>query len=157
MELNFYKFIGLLCFFVAHLFVHFGGKYFAHTSYQFLLFAYHYFEILNVLWHSVLSKMLYSENRSVKFSPPAMVKIFWSNMKVKSLCHVRLFATPWTVALQAPPSMGFSRQEYWSGFPFPPPGIFLTQGLNSGLLHCRQTLLSESPGKSNMFRKCFIL
>ena len=43
-------------------------------------------------------------------------------MKVKSLSRVRLFATPWTVAYQAPPSMGFSRQEYWSGLPFPPPG-----------------------------------
>ena len=36
--------------------------------------------------------------------------------------HVRLFATPWTVARQAPLSMGFSRQEYWSGLPCPPPG-----------------------------------
>ena len=35
--------------------------------------------------------------------------------EVKSLSRVRLFATPWTVAYQAPPSMGFSRQEYWSG------------------------------------------
>ena len=42
-------------------------------------------------------------------------------MKVKSLSHVRLFATPWTVAHQAPPSMGFSRQENWSGLPFPSP------------------------------------
>ena len=41
---------------------------------------------------------------------------------VKSLSRVRLFATPWTVAFQAPPSMGFSRQEYWSGLPFPSPG-----------------------------------
>ena len=39
-------------------------------------------------------------------------------VKVKSLSHVRLLATPWTVAYQAPPSMGFSRQEYWSGVPF---------------------------------------
>ena len=36
--------------------------------------------------------------------------------------HARLFATPWTVAHQAPLSMGFSRQEYWSELPFPPPG-----------------------------------
>ena len=36
--------------------------------------------------------------------------------------HVQFFATPWTVACQAPLSMGFSRQEYWSGLPFPPPG-----------------------------------
>ena len=35
--------------------------------------------------------------------------------------HVQLFATPWTVACQAPLSMGFPRQEYWSGLPFPPP------------------------------------
>ena len=38
-------------------------------------------------------------------------------VKVKSLSRVRLFATPWTAAYQAPPSMGFSRQEYWSGVP----------------------------------------
>ena len=42
--------------------------------------------------------------------------------EVKSLSRVRLFATPWTVAYQAPPSMGFSRQEYWSGLPFVSPG-----------------------------------
>ena len=42
-------------------------------------------------------------------------------MKVKSLSHVRLFATPRTVAHQAPLSMGFSRQEYWSGLSFPSP------------------------------------
>ena len=40
-------------------------------------------------------------------------------VKVKSLSHVRLFSTPWTAAYQAPPSMGFSRQEYWSGLPLP--------------------------------------
>ena len=42
-------------------------------------------------------------------------------VKVKSLSRVGLFATPLTVAHQAPPSMGFSRQEYWSGLPFPSP------------------------------------
>ena len=40
-------------------------------------------------------------------------------VKVKSLSRVRLFVTPWTAAYQAPPSMGFSRQEYWSGVPLP--------------------------------------
>ena len=40
-------------------------------------------------------------------------------VKVKSLCRVRLLATPWTEAYQAPPSVGFSRQEYWSGVPLP--------------------------------------
>ena len=42
-------------------------------------------------------------------------------VKVKSLSHVQLFTTPWTAAYQAPPSMGFSRQEYWSGVPLPSP------------------------------------
>ena len=39
------------------------------------------------------------------------------SVKVKSLSRIQLFETPWTVAYQAPPSMGFSRQEYWSGVP----------------------------------------
>ena len=52
------------------------------------------------------------------------VAIFFSNawkwkVKVKSLNHVRLLATPWTAAYHAPSSMGFSRQEYWSGVPLP--------------------------------------
>ena len=44
-------------------------------------------------------------------------------VKVKSLSRVRLFVTPWSVAYQAPPSMGFSKQEYWSGLPFPSPDL----------------------------------
>ena len=51
--------------------------------------------------------------------------------------HVQLFVTPWIIACQAHLSMGFSRQEYWSGLPFLFLGIFPTQGLNPGLLHCR--------------------
>ena len=46
-------------------------------------------------------------------------------VKVKSLSRVRLLATPWTAAYQAPPSMGFSRQEYWSRVPLPSPNIHL--------------------------------
>ena len=42
-------------------------------------------------------------------------------MKVKLLSHVQLLATPWTAAYQAPPSMGFARQEYWGGVPLPSP------------------------------------
>ena len=41
-------------------------------------------------------------------------------VEVKSFSHVQIFVTPWTVAYNAPPSMGFSRQEYWCGLPFPP-------------------------------------
>ena len=49
--------------------------------------------------------------------------------KVKSLSRVRLFVTPWTVVYQAPLSMEFSRQEYWSGLPFPSPGDLPNPGI----------------------------
>ena len=51
---------------------------------------------------------------------------------MKSLSRVRLFATPWTVAYQAPLSMGFSRQECWSGLPFPSPGDLPNPGIEPG-------------------------
>ena len=59
---------------------------------------------------------------------PEWVVISFSNVwkwkvKVKSLSRVWLFATPWTAAYQAPPSMGFSRQEYWSGLPLTSPSL----------------------------------
>ena len=53
----------------------------------------------------------------------------WKKVKVKSVSHVQLCATPWTVAHQAPPSLGFSRQEHWSGLPFPSPGDFPNPGI----------------------------
>ena len=56
------------------------------------------------------------------------------------LSHVRLFATPWSIVHQSPLSIGFSRQEYCSGLPFPSPEIFPTQGSNPGLPHCGQML-----------------
>ena len=61
---------------------------------------------------------------------------------------VRLFATLWTVALQAPLSMGFSRQEYWSGLPFPSPGDLPDPRikLRSPVLQA-DSLPSEPPGK----------
>ena len=49
--------------------------------------------------------------------------------EVKSLSRVGLFGTPWTIAHQAPPSMEFSRQEYWSGLPFPSPGDLPDPGI----------------------------
>ena len=61
--------------------------------------------------------------------------------------HGRLFVTPWTVAHQAPLPMEFLRQEYWSGSPFPPQGIFLTQGSNQGPLHWQaDSFTIEQPG-----------
>ena len=61
---------------------------------------------------------------------------------------VRLFATPWTVAYQAPLSMGFSRKEYWSGLPFPSPGDLPNSGIEpeSPALEA-DALTSEPPGK----------
>ena len=56
-----------------------------------------------------------------------LIEVKWSEMK--SLSRVRLFATPWTLAYQAPPSLGFSRQEYWSGLPCPPPGDLPNPGI----------------------------
>ena len=53
-------------------------------------------------------------------------------VKVKWLSHVQLFVTPWTVAYQAPLSMGFSIQEYWSGLPFPSPGDLPDPGIEPG-------------------------
>ena len=70
-------------------------------------------------------------------------------MCVKSLSRVRLFATPWTIAYQAPPSMVFSRQEYWSGLPFPSPEDLPHPGIKPGspTLYA-DALPSEPPGKS---------
>ena len=55
-------------------------------------------------------------------------------MKVKSLSHVQLFATLWTIAHQAPPSMGVSRQEYWNGLPFPSPGFIIKEMQNKNTI-----------------------
>ena len=60
------------------------------------------------------------------------------------LSCVQLFATPWTVACQAPLSMGFLRQEYWSGLPFPSPGDLPNPGTELGSPTCQaDSLLSE--------------
>ena len=74
---------------------------------------------------------------------------------VKSLSRVRLFLTPWTVAYQASPSMGFSRQEYWSGLPFPSQGIFPTQGSSTiplALISHQYSFCSWNPAHSNRVR-----
>ena len=68
--------------------------------------------------------------------------------KVKALSHVRLFVIPWTVVYQAPQSMEFSRQEYWSGLPFPSAGDLPDPGTEPGYPALQaDTLLSEPPGK----------
>ena len=72
---------------------------------------------------------------------------------MKSFSHVRLFATPWTVAYQAPLSIGFSRQEYWSGLPFPSPGVLPDPGIEPRCPALKaNALTSELPGKSRTGR-----
>ena len=67
---------------------------------------------------------------------------------MKLLSHVQLFATPCTIACQAPPSMGFSRQEYWSVLPFPSPGGLPDPGIESGSPTLQtDSLPSEPSGK----------
>ena len=61
------------------------------------------------------------------------------------LSHVQLFATPWTVACQAPLSIEFSRQEYWSGLPCPPPGDFANPGIEPSLCGCLEFYYPSSP------------
>ena len=73
-------------------------------------------------------------------------------MKVKSLCRVQLFATPWAVAYQAPQFMEFSRQQYCSGLPLPAPGHLPNPGIEprSPALWA-DTLPSVPPGKANRY------
>ena len=69
--------------------------------------------------------------------------------KLKLFSHVQLFATPWTVACQAPTSMGFSKPEYWSGLSLPSPGDLPDPGIEAGSPALQaDTLPSEPPGRS---------
>ena len=73
------------------------------------------------------------------------------NGLVKWLSWVQLFTTPWTVAYQAPPPMGFSRQEYWSGLPFPSPGDLPNPGIESRSPTLQTDPLSPEPqGRATM-------
>ena len=74
-------------------------------------------------------------------------------VNMKSLSHVQLFATPWTVAYQAPQSMEFSKQEYWSRLPFHSPGDLPNPGIEpkSTALQA-DALLTEPPGKPTLLK-----
>ena len=85
---------------------------------------------------------LVAESRCMcSVAPQHVGSSWWVSERVKSLSRARLIATPWTVAYQASPSMGFSRQEYWSGLPFPSPGDLPDPGIEPG------SPASEPPGK----------
>ena len=71
-------------------------------------------------------------NTHINQEPCSLPHLCALKVKVKLLCHVGLFATPRTVAYQAPPSMGFSRQESWNGLLFPSPGDLPYPGIKPG-------------------------
>ena len=79
---------------------------------------------------------------------------------MKSLSHVRLFETPWAVAHQAPPSMGFSRQEYWSGLSFASPGDLPDPGIEPRSPALQADALTSEPQLKNLssgpYRKSFL-
>ena len=106
--------------------------------------------------HSTL--VVYMKNGTVYVGPEfAMYRMLgptasgWLYSIVKWLNRVQLFATLWTVAYQASPSVGFSRQEYWSGFPFPSPGDLPDPEIKprSPALKA-DTLTAEPPGKHHI-------
>ena len=85
-------------------------------------------------WNDVCAYLFFSRQTMIKSllgCQRDMITHFKERKKVKSLSHVWLFATPWTVTHQTPPSMGFSRQQYWSGFPFSSPGDLPNPGLET--------------------------
>ena len=84
-------------------------------------------------------KVIKVMNKTEMASTPWELTIWWAD-NFQPMCvlshftHVQLFATPWTTACQAPLSMGFSRQEYWSGLPCSPPGDLPNPGINPASL-----------------------
>ena len=73
-------------------------------------------------------------------------------MKLLSCIHV--FVTTWTVAYQAPPSVGFSRQGYWSGLPLPSPGYLPNPGIEPRFPTLQEdALLSEPPGNPKLIKR----
>ena len=83
-------------------------------------------------------------------------EVKWSELK--SLSPVQLFVTPWIVAHQAPLSMRFSRQEYWSGLPFPSPGDLPNPGIEPGSPTLEaDALTSEPPGGSKHIKMYFYI
>ena len=90
-------------------------------------------------WEKPKRKCIWRGNSSVPFCVCA-----------QSLSPVQLFVTPWTIACQAPLSIGFSQQEYWSGLPFPSPGDLLYSGIKpTPPAFAGKFFITEPPGKPN--------
>ena len=140
-----------------HTHIHTNTHTYTHmTSYPFSLFIfylstyhcilYHIYLLIYLvycLWNTISMTFLFCLLLHHKFLKYSKMKV-----KVKSLSCVQLFMTPWTVAYQAPQSMEFSRQEYWSGLPFPSPGDLPSPGIEPGSPALQaDTSSSQPPGK----------
>ena len=103
-----------------------------------------FFSLLQTIFVSYICFSLYT-TQNLHLKLPIIHRMKWG--EGKSLSHVWLFVTPCAVACQAAQSMGFSRQEYWSGLPFPSPGDLPDPGIEPGspMLQA-DSLLSETPG-----------
>ena len=105
-------------------------------------------------WAEIRFSHIEAQNCSFPWSvskeiPEAVVQ---QKVKVKSLRRVPLFATPGAVTYQAPPTMGFSRQECWSGLPFPSPGDNPNPGIEPGSPALQADALPfEPPGKPKIY------
>ena len=100
---------------------------------------------LETLLHSCQEILLFSFKKEHISDPQSSL----GTCVLSHFSHVQLFATPWTVAHQAPRSMGFSRQEYWGGLPFRSPGHLPNPGVKPGFLALQAGSLSSEPlGKS---------
>ena len=103
--------------------------------------------------HMIVNKDSVANVVSAEVNKSFLILFYYMHAKSLQLCLT--FWTLRAVAHLAPLSMGFSRQEYWHGLPFPPPGNFLTQGLNLCVLHCRQILYClNHQGSPFYYMKC---
>ena len=108
--------------------------------------------VLSWSFESESGHLPWNQGRSVNTYGPLNFMCSWWT-EVKLLSRVQLFAIPWTVANGAPPSMGFSRQEYWSGLPFPSPGELPDPGIEPGSPALQaDALLSEPQGKPSWWK-----
>ena len=94
----------------------------------------------------VVCKAIIFQLKTNKLKKEVMVRIYNGILMLSHFSHVRLCATPWTAAYQAPLSMGFSREEYWSALPLPSPnGILLSHKKWSTVLIPKQIILVFIP------------
>ena len=80
-------------------------------------------------WSKMYGWHAYAVNKILKYASQSKATDYWVLKCMLVLSHTQLFATPWTIALESPLSMGFPRQEYWSGLPFPPLGDLPNPGI----------------------------